>query len=62
MIFQNYKSRTTERPHSLEGEFLARYEFVSQFTKDREVLDIGTGLGAGAHYIALNGAKGKIKR
>ncbi len=57
MIFQNYKGRTTERPHFLKGEFLARYKFASKFTKDKEVLDIGTGLGACAHYIALNGAK-----
>ena len=57
MIFQDFKGRTTERPHSLEGEFLARYKFASEFTKDKEVLDIGTGLGAGAHYIVLNGAK-----
>lgn len=56
MIF-HYKARTSERPHVLEGEFLARYNFALQFTKGREVLDVGTGLGGGAHYIALNGAK-----
>ena len=57
MIFQNYKGRTTERPHALEGEFLARYRFASRFIKDKEVIDVGTGLGAGAYHLALNGAK-----
>lgn len=56
-IFQNYKGKTTERPHFLEGECLARYKFASQFIKSMEVLDIGTGLGEGAYYLALNGAK-----
>lgn len=56
-IFQNYKGRTTERPHSFEGEFLARYEFALRFIRNKEVLDVGTGLGGGANYLALNGAK-----
>lgn len=56
-FFLYTKGRTTERPHSLEGEFLARYTFALQFTKDKNVLDIGAGLGAGTNYVALNGAK-----
>ena len=57
IIFQNHKRRTTERPHFLEEESLARYKFASQFTKGKNVLDVGTGLGGGAHYLVLNGAK-----
>ena len=57
MILQKYRSKTAERPQRLEGEFLARYMFASKFTKNKTVLDIGTGVGMGARYIALNGAK-----
>lgn len=57
MALWNHRWRTTERPHVLEGEFLARYGFALQFTKDKDVLDIGCGMGAGTNHIASNGVK-----
>jgi len=57
MILNKIRSKTTERPSTLDGIALARYKFASSFVQNKEVLDIGTGLGAGAHYLAQKGAK-----
>lgn len=48
---------TAERPTQLTGDVLARYRFASRRCKGKNVLDIGTGLGLGANYIAHSGAK-----
>lgn len=49
--------RTAERPQSLQGDSLARYNYAKQYCKDMKVLDVGTGFGFGAEFIAKNGAK-----
>lgn len=56
-LIDSLRSKTTERPAALEGIFLARYKFAARFTKNKKVLDIGTGSGGGAYYIAQRGAK-----
>jgi len=47
---------TAERPIALEDDALARYAFAVPYCKGKKVLDIGTGLGFGAGYIAFSGA------
>lgn len=56
-LIDSLRSKTTERPAVLAGIFLARYKFASRFTENKKVLDIGTGLGGGAHHIACHRAK-----
>ena len=48
-----------ERPSlsDLEGLHQAKYKFVLQFCKEKEVLEIGCGSGYGSKYLADNGAK-----
>lgn len=48
---------TNERSEKFEGEILCRYQLARKFCKNKRVLDVGCGLGAGAEYIAKNGAK-----
>ena len=56
MFFKVNSAKTAERPDRLSGEFLARYSFACRFVKKKKVLDIGTGLGEGAYYLATRGA------
>ena len=56
--------KTTERmiPERDKGgtvylEHMAHYIFASQFVKGKIVLDIASGTGYGAHYLARKGAK-----
>lgn len=52
------KRDTMERPSVFgEGDTLFRYDFAAKQSKNKRVLDIGTGYGDGAHYIFLKGAK-----
>lgn len=39
-----------------EREHLARYEFVTAYTRGRHILDVACGAGGGSFYIADNGA------
>ncbi|WP_308389701.1 methyltransferase domain-containing protein [Acidithiobacillus sp. AMEEHan] len=38
-------------------EHIARYIFASAFVKGKRVLDVGCGVGYGAHHLAVNGAE-----
>lgn len=52
------KRDTLERPSVFgEGDTLFRYNFASKYSKNKKVLDIGTGYGDGAYYLLLKGAK-----
>jgi ubiquinone/menaquinone biosynthesis C-methylase UbiE len=47
-------------PHFKEkmaAEHLNRYQFASQFVKNKRVLDLGCGVGYGSNFLANNGAK-----
>lgn len=47
---------TAERHSNFEADLHARYDFAKKFCKGKDVLDIGTGIGLGANYLAKNGA------
>ena len=47
---------TAERPTFLGGEVLARYFYARSYCRGKKVLDVGTGLGLGAEFIADEGA------
>ncbi|GEM_PF-382688 len=55
--FKSKRAATAERPGSLVADSLARYSFVAKFCVGKKVLDVGTGFGFGAEYIAKNRAK-----
>lgn len=44
---------------STEHDHIKRYEFASQYVKDKTILDIACGAGGGSYYLA---EKGKAKR
>lgn len=50
-------SNTIERPHVLEADVIARYTYAQKFCKNKSVLDIGTGFGMGAEFLANHEAK-----
>lgn len=50
-------SKTAERPQSLTSDAMARYSYALKFCKGKKVLDVGTGFGFGAKFIAENGGK-----
>jgi 2-polyprenyl-3-methyl-5-hydroxy-6-metoxy-1,4-benzoquinol methylase len=50
-------AHTSERAHELTETVLARYMFASRYTKNKTVLDIGTGFGVGAEYLLNKGAE-----
>src|SRR3989344_706053 len=55
--FKSQRNLTAERPVALEADVLARYYFAKKYCKRKNVLDIGTGFGMGANFVANNGAK-----
>jgi len=48
---------TNERAVKFEGIVKRRYQWAAADIKNKQVLDVGTGLGAGAAYLAEQGAK-----
>lgn len=38
-------------------EHILRYEFVADLAKDRDILDVGCGVGYGSRHLAIHGAK-----
>ena len=46
------RAETAERTYRLEGDALARYNFAKPYSKNKSVIDIGTGLGHGAGLLA----------
>lgn len=52
----NLHSKTNERPNTFDGIVAARYRFAAKFAKGKKVLDVGSGLGAGANHLAQAGA------
>lgn len=58
-FLKRHKSKrilSAERPNFLESDVLARYSFAVPYCVGKKVLDVGTGLGLGAEYIADKGA------
>lgn len=55
--FFNGSVETAERPRSFQGDVAARYNYALKFCKGKSVLDVGTGFGVGAEFIARNGAE-----
>lgn len=43
--------------NTLQAWHIKRYEFASQFVKDKIVLDVGCGIGYGTHFMKHAGAK-----
>src|SRR3990167_3433169 len=57
MSIFNFKRNTLERPAVFgEGDTLFRYHFTSKYSKNKKVLDIGTGYGNGAYYLFSKGS------
>lgn len=56
-LFSNFVNKTGERPGTFAGGVITRYKVAIDFVKGKKVLDIGTGLGDGAHFLAKNNAK-----
>lgn len=56
-IFNSISARTFERTLDFYGLTLRRYKIALSYAKGKKVLDIGSGLGQGPNFLALNGAK-----
>lgn len=50
-------AQTAERPRFLGTDSLARYSYVAKFCEGKTVLDVGSGLGFGAEFVAKSGAR-----
>jgi len=44
-------------PNSSYYAHLSVYRFAAEYCRDRRVLDVGSGAGYGAHYLAQHGAR-----
>lgn len=55
--FKSVSLNTAERQSNFDTDLHARYNFARRFCKGKDILDIGTGIGLGANYLAKNGAK-----
>lgn len=55
--FKAKRNLTAERPTMLAADALARYYFAKKHCVGKSVLDLGTGFGLGANYLANHGAK-----
>ncbi|MFC1649096.1 class I SAM-dependent methyltransferase [Patescibacteria group bacterium] len=56
-ILKKNRIYTAERPFIFEADVAARYAFAAAFCKNKSVLDVGSGLGQGAMFLADSGAK-----
>ena len=56
-IFNARSAKTFERTLDFYGLTLRRYKIALAYSKNKKVLDIGSGLGQGSHFLAANGAK-----
>jgi len=55
--FNSVSAKTFERTLGFYGLTLRRYQIALSYSKGKKVLDIGSGLGQGPNFLALNGAK-----
>lgn len=56
-LIEKLKSETMARTYQLEADALSRYKFSLAYSQDKDVLDIGTGLGHGASLLSQGVAK-----
>jgi 2-polyprenyl-3-methyl-5-hydroxy-6-metoxy-1,4-benzoquinol methylase len=56
-FIRNFQASSAERPQDFDGFPRARYAFALRWATGKKILDIGCGLGQGAHKLAKGGAR-----